>query len=131
MSPAMKKKASAKDGSKKKAAPKRKVAAKKRVSHKKASPIPSGYTIPIGAQIIRPSPRRLSGEGEPVAPNKIRSGIEKAKIELTNLLQELSDITAGFNISEIELEVSFSADGKFLGIGVGGATTISMRFTHS
>ena len=65
---------------------------------------------------------------EPVSPGKISSGIAKSKEEISKLMKELGDLTDGYEIKEIELAVSFSADGKFLGIGVGGATTIKIRF---
>jgi hypothetical protein len=33
----------------------------------------------------------------------------------------------GFDINEIEIAISFSAEGKFLGFGVGGAASITLR----
>ncbi|MDX1527409.1 MAG: hypothetical protein R3337_02205 [Gammaproteobacteria bacterium] len=64
----------------------------------------------------------------PVPPAKIRSGLSKAQDEIKKLMEALSELTEGYTVSEIELAASFNADGKFLGIGVGGATTIKVRF---
>ena len=55
-------------------------------------------------------------------------GLTKAKDEIDGLIQEIIDTsTADYEIHELEFAASFSADGKFLGIGVGGAATITLR----
>ena len=113
------KKASKKTASKKKASKKK--ASKKKVASKKAT----GYITTRGGILV---PNQLS---EPVSTAKIRSGISKAKDEIRRLIDDLSELTDGFEVSEIELAASFSAEGKFLGIGVGGATTIAIRFGPS
>jgi len=118
------KKASKKTASKKKASKKKaskKKASKKKVASKKAT----GYITTRGGILV---PNQLS---EPVSTAKIRSGISKAKDEIRRLIDDLSELTDGFEVSEIELAASFSAEGKFLGIGVGGATTIAIRFGPS
>jgi hypothetical protein len=109
-----KKKASTKSVcGKKKAAPKR----KKRVTRKAPGYKPSSLGILVPDKIAIP-----------VAPSKIASGLSKAKQDITALLDEIvSTMTEEYSVSEIELSASFSADGKFLGIGVGGATSITIR----
>ena len=111
-----------------KTSPKRKSAVKVVKPHKvsatrKRKNLPSGYMLFQDTDILVPTMA-----SEPVLPKKIRSGIERSKEEISKLMKELSDLTDGYEIKEIELAVSFSADGKFLGIGVGGATTIKIRF---
>jgi hypothetical protein len=74
----------------------------------------SGLLIPKSAQT-------------PVAPSKIRSGLLAAKEQLADMIDELVEFSGNLSVSEIELQVSFTADGKFLGVGVGGATSIKLR----
>jgi hypothetical protein len=62
-----------------------------------------------------------------VPPSKITAGLIAAKEQLSEMLEELTNFAGGFHLSEVELQVSFSADGKFLGVGVGGATSITLR----
>ena len=107
---------------------------KKRVANKKAkrkakkksakSSIPAGYQK-TSAGLLAPTG---SSTGTPVKPAKIESGLSKARGEIDSLIVSLGDLTDGYSVKEIELAVSFSADGKFLGVGVGGATSIKMRF---
>lgn len=40
-------------------------------------------------------------------------------------------VADGHKISEIELSISFDARGTFLGIGVGGATSIKIKIVPS
>jgi hypothetical protein len=64
----------------------------------------------------------------PVPTTKLSKGIDKAKAEIQKLLKEFASImTSEFGVTEIELAVSFSADGKFLGVGIGGAASIKVR----
>ena len=64
----------------------------------------------------------------PVPASKLAVGIGKASKELRKLVRELMQaIGSDLKIREIELAVSFSADGKFLGIGVGGAATVTLK----
>lgn len=87
--------------------------------------LPLGYLESAGGLLI---PAKMSEEMTPVPPAKIRSGLSKARTEIQKLMEALSELTEGYAVSEIELAASFNADGKFLGIGVGGATTIKVRF---
>lgn len=106
--------------------PKKKpVSRKKRVKRKKTEQLPFGYLESAGGLLI---PARIGEEVMPVPPAKIRSGLSKARDEIKKLMEALSELTEGYTVSEIELAASFNADGKFLGIGVGGATTIKVRF---
>lgn len=113
-----------------KKAPKRRprkkpVTGKKRPPSKKAQKLPLGYLQSAGGLLI---PAKVTEEVTPVPPAKIRSGLSKARNEIKKLMEALSELTEGYTVSEIELAASFNADGKFLGIGVGGATTIKVRF---
>ena len=56
----------------------------------------------------------------------------KAQSEIRESLQEITAaLSMNFEISEIELSISFSADGKFLGFGVGGATSLKIKIRPS
>ena len=111
--------------SKKKKASKKKVAARKKAASYDRRSIPSGYTITPGGMAIP------SDAAEPVKPSRIRKGIEHASAEIAGMIHELDRAVAGVEIAEIELTVSFDAQGKFVGIGVGGATSIAVRFKPS
>lgn len=64
---------------------------------------------------------------ELVSTSKIKVGLKKAQDEIKGMIQNIVDTMIGdYSIKEIELMASFSADGKFLGIGVGGATSIKI-----
>jgi hypothetical protein len=61
------------------------------------------------------------------APALIK-GLQNGRAEITGILQEFANMaTADYSIKEIELSVSFSASGKFLGFGVGGATSVKIK----
>lgn len=97
-----------------------KVAAKKMIG----AP-PSGYSLSSDGLLIIPSSSKKSS----ITPaSKLRDGITKAKNEIRQSLQEIASLmTMDFEVSEIEFSVSFSADGKFLGFGVGGAASIKVK----
>lgn len=114
----------------KKKAPKRRprkkpVSRKRKTPSRKGRKVPLGYLQSAGGLLI---PAKVGEEVTPVPPAKIRSGLVKARDEIKKLMEALSELTEGYTVSEIELAASFNADGKFLGIGVGGATTIKVRF---
>jgi hypothetical protein len=133
----MAKKSVTKKSSKKKIAPgvkkkapkrgpqKKPVTRKRRAPPRKGEKVPLGYLQSTGGLLI---PAKVGEEVTPVAPAKIRYGLSKAQDEIKKLMEALSELTEGYTVSEIELAASFNADGKFLGIGVGGATTIKVRF---
>ena len=65
---------------------------------------------------------------KPIPASKLRKGFETAKAEIKGMIDEVASIlTSEYNIKEIELEVSFNADGKFMGFGVGGAASIKIK----
>ena len=99
-----------------------KKAAKKFAAKKAVLPrVPSGYVLKPGTKLVIPS-------SSVVEPSKMRAGLAKAKDEIDGLIQEIVDIsTSDYEISEIEFAASFSADGKFLGVGVGGSATVTFR----
>jgi myo-inositol-1-phosphate synthase len=67
-----------------------------------------------------------------VKPSKLRQGIASAKQQLDETLDELLRTTTGpYEIKEIKLVASFSADGKFLGFGVGGAASMEITICPS
>lgn len=106
--------------------PRKKPASRKRKTpSRKGKKVPLGYLQSAGGLLI---PARVGEEVTPVPPAKIRSGLSKARDEIKKLMEALSELTEGYTVAEIELAASFNADGKFLGIGVGGATTIKVRF---
>lgn len=64
----------------------------------------------------------------PVPTSKLTDGIGKASKDLRRLVRGLMQaIGSDLTIREIELAISFNAEGKFLGIGVGGAATVTLK----
>ena len=110
----------AKKVTKRKAKRKIRKVAKKKVDH-------SGYRRNRGGKIL--VPKKTEAIDTVVAPSKLVSGIKKAKREIQDIVDELSDFADGYDVSEVSLEVSFNADGKFLGVGVGGATSLGLKLT--
>lgn len=92
-----------------------------------AIPKPEGYVPYKDSHILVPRDTVV------VEPSALRKGIEKAKKEIRALLDEFISIVIvdGHKISEIELSVSFDAKGTFLGIGIGGATSIKIKIVPS
>ena len=67
-----------------------------------------------------------------VKPSKLIQGIEQSKKEIRQVLAKISDEISGMDeylVNAIEVSLSFSADGKFLGVGVGGGIQVSISFT--
>lgn len=63
-----------------------------------------------------------------VSPNKLIAGIEASRDQIKKTLRNLTSVfVEDFEVSEIELAVSFSADGKFLGFGVGGSMSVKVK----
>jgi len=70
----------------------------------------------------------VPGNATPIPVSKFREGFKRAKPEITSIIDEFtSTMTESYNITEIELSVSFSADGKFMGFGIGGAASIKIK----
>ena len=113
-----KKTASTKSLTTKKSRPTRKKAAAKKALPKK----PAGYSTTESGILIPDK------SAPPVPASKLRSGFKNAKKEINSVIEEIvSTMTDNYVISEIELSASFSADGKFLGFGVGGAASIKIK----
>jgi hypothetical protein len=89
----------------------------------------SGFTSPIvGYRMYNGVLVKEADLPKPVDASSLRKGLEKAKRDIKNMINEIADImTAQYSISEIELSVSFNAEGKFMGFGVGGATSIKIK----
>ena len=102
--------------------------AKKKVAKKKAKkkPLPPGYSKRTSGLVV---PSDVESIDTVVEPSRLVNGLRSAKREVGNLIDELDDFAEGYDVSEVSLEVSFSADGKFLGVGVGGATSIGLKLT--
>lgn len=67
-------------------------------------------------------------KSKPVPASKLSSGITAAQSEIKNTLQEIAGLMSmNFEVSEIELSLSFNAKGQFLGFGVGGAASIKVK----
>jgi hypothetical protein len=103
----------------------KKAAAKKPQPKKKIGAPPPGYTInPSGTMLVPAFATRRST----TPASKLREGISKAQSEIKESLQEIAALmTMDFEVAEIEFSISFSADGKFLGFGVGGSTAIKIK----
>ncbi|MFH1442089.1 MAG: hypothetical protein ABIH18_08645 [Candidatus Omnitrophota bacterium] len=83
---------------------------------------PPGY-IRTRTGIIIPE-----GIGEPVPASKFRNGFLKAKEEIELLINDVvKTMKTEYAIKEIELAVSFNAEGKFLGFGIGGAASMKIK----
>jgi len=94
-------------------------------ANKKAAPSPlkaryDGYGLSPGGVLVR---------NVAVEPSAIAKGIERAKKQIQSMIAEFAKIVVGdgHKITEIELSVSFDASGKFLGVGVSGATSIKIK----
>lgn len=124
-----KKKTSAKKVAKRKTTPARRKPAKrpaKKKAKKKISKAPTGYRKNPRGEVLIPDGDQIDTI---VPPSKIKAGFEQAKREVRNLLDNMADFAEDYEVSEISLTVSFSADGKFLGFGVGGATSMNIKLT--
>jgi len=65
---------------------------------------------------------------EPVPSSKLLSGLNKATKALKELVKQLGlSRLDNYLISQLELAISFDAQGKFMGFGVGGAATNTIR----
>jgi hypothetical protein len=75
----------------------------------------SGLFLPVSRQTVVP-------------PSSAKKGFAEARKRIDEALEVLAGSLAdGFEVGEIEVQVSFSADGKFLGFGVGGAFSMTLK----
>lgn len=117
-----KKKLAKKKKAKKKVAKKSSVASTKSSKRGTVHKTPNGYINQNG--IILPA----DITNKPIPTSKMKTGLKKAKSEIKALIQSIVDTMAdNYIIKEIELMASFNAEGKFLGIGIGGATSIKIK----
>lgn len=69
-----------------------------------------------------------TGTATPVPPSRLERGLKEAKHEISRLLKEFSSfLNQNEEVKEMEFTVSFSADGKFMGFGVGGAVEVKVK----
>lgn len=118
------------------AAPKMAAKAAKAATPKKAAAKapPPGYTTAPNSAVLLPqrvvpkSTKPITDASVVILPSKLQEGIKKAKEEISQAIQTISDVlTANVQVTEIELSVSFNAEGKFLGFGVGGAFSLKIK----
>lgn len=63
-----------------------------------------------------------------VKPSKLAAGIKTASSDIQNLIGEIVRVFGkNASVSEINLSVGFNAEGKFLGIGIGGDVNLSVK----
>jgi hypothetical protein len=78
-------------------------------------------------------PRRDVPEKKPdytkaVEASALIGGLRHSKTEITTVLREFAAMaTTDYRVNEIELSLSFGSDGRFLGFGTGGATSVKIR----
>jgi len=69
---------------------------------------------------------------QPVQPYKLKKGLEAAREDINKTIEAIANTLADcYNVIDVELAVSFDADGKFLGFGPGGAATIKIRISRT
>jgi hypothetical protein len=61
-----------------------------------------------------------------VKPSKLVEGIRRAKDDISSVVAEITSIP---NVSAIEFTLGFSFDGKFMGFGLGGDTSVKITIT--
>ena len=74
--------------------------------------------------------RAAAPEASLVSAENLKKGIKSANRAIADMLEEFGKgICGDYDFSGIELPVSFSADGRFLGFGKGGSVTINLTMT--
>lgn len=125
-----------------KKAPAKKAAARKMPAKKPAAftHAPAARGPKLGEQSVAGFVRDANGLYLPtvlakpvvVPSNKLREGLEAAQGQIKKTLQGFAAVfTQEFEVSEIALTLSFNADGKFLGFGLGGAMSVSIKIVPS
>jgi hypothetical protein len=98
---------------------------KKKGARKKGGRVP-GYKRRGSGLYVPTSGDFVDGEGV-VKPSRMEKGIAEAKQRMKGMIYDFADsLDDGFEIAQAEFSASFSADGKFMGFGVGGATSIKL-----
>ena len=73
-------------------------------------------------------PESTDGQSQLVPASKLEKGVADAKDRMKDIIYDIaSTLDDEFELRDVEFQASFSADGKFLGFGVGGATSITLR----
>ena len=85
-----------------------------------------------GFTAAMPEPLKVHAAGDsgmqPVTAYKLRKGLAAAQKEILETIEDVSRFFAeSRHIRELELDVSFSAEGQFLGFGRAGAATIKIK----
>jgi hypothetical protein len=87
------------------------------------APQVAGYVRSTGGVLV---PVNLPQQVVPAS--KIKRGFAEAKRQFDSTIAEvIREFGDGYEIAEIEVSASFSADGKFMGFGAGGAAAITLR----
>jgi hypothetical protein len=105
-----------------KRAPTKKKVAKKAPAKKKVAKkaLPDNFRMDGNIAVPRSTPK-------PVTPSKIRRGVNKAKGQIGTMVESIVDVvTAEYKVQSVQFSLSFDAEGKVLGIGVGGAATVTV-----
>jgi hypothetical protein len=69
---------------------------------------------------------------EIVPASKLQQGLQAAQGQIKQSLHDLAALfTQDFEVSEIEITLSFSATGQFLGFGAGGALSVKVKIVPS
>lgn len=84
-----------------------------------AAPAAAAAPRPMAAPVARPVP---------VA--RLKEGVAQANRALAEVIEQFGSTLSGdYDISTLEVSVSFSEDGRFLGFGQGGAATMTLSVT--
>lgn len=99
-------------------------------SQKRYAEAPSGFVKTGRAGLV--VPESASHTGNTVPAGKLKRGISSARDKIDETLAELVDALKGdYEIAEIKINASFSAEGKFLGFGIGGAMSVEITVRPS
>jgi hypothetical protein len=97
-----------------------------------AKPMPPGYGRHASGLVIPSSViTRATGGADVVSASKLRNGLQAARNEIQSIVDELVTSMDGFAVREIKITMSFNADGKFMGFGVGGAASFEVTIAPS
>ncbi len=98
------------------------------VEGKKMSGAISTRSVPTGSipGLSGGPPSPAPGQ-KPVPASKVHAGLQRASEQIRAMVADLAAVlTEQYRITQIELTLSFSAEGKFLGFGAGGATSVTV-----
>jgi len=78
-----------------------------------------------------PAPRPMAAPvSRPVPVARLKEGVAQANRALAEVIEQFGSTLSGdYDISALEVSVSFSEDGRFLGFGQGGAATMTLSVT--